>query len=122
MPPKNRKTGKGPKKKKEASGAAETSQAVQHEDDDFYKEPIKRVVKPDDLLTRDDVQMEELHTRVLTANDPNVANNIFNVTTAKDSSANVNIASGFPLVFFIHIILLQCKVINYICFVHSFKS
>jgi dynein intermediate chain 1 len=76
MPPKaNSKAGKATKKKKD-SGMAEPSQATQPEDDDFYKEPIKRVVKPDDQLTLDDVQLEELHTRILTANDPNVPNNI----------------------------------------------
>jgi dynein intermediate chain 1 len=46
------------------------------EEDEVYHEPIKRIVKPDTQLELTDVQMEEEITRVLTANDPNVATNI----------------------------------------------
>jgi dynein intermediate chain 1 len=46
------------------------------EDDDFYREPIKRTVRPDNQLQLTEEQLDEELTRVLTANDPNVPNNI----------------------------------------------
>lgn len=46
-------------------------------DDDFdYKEPVKRVLPPDNQLKLTEDQLGEEVTRVLTANDPNVPNNI----------------------------------------------
>ena len=50
--------------------------AVNQEEEDFYREPIKRIVRPDNQLQLSDHQLEEEFTRVLTANDPNVPNNI----------------------------------------------
>jgi dynein intermediate chain 1 len=46
------------------------------DDDDVYREPIKRRVKPDDQLVLNEVELEELISNVLTANDPNVPSNI----------------------------------------------
>ena len=46
------------------------------DDDDFYREPIKRIVKPDNQLQLTEEQLAEEFTRILTANDPNVPNNI----------------------------------------------
>ncbi|CAM9651396.1 unnamed protein product, partial [Hapterophycus canaliculatus] len=42
----------------------------------MYQEPIKKVVRPANQLQLSEVEMKEEHTRVLTANDPNVPNNI----------------------------------------------
>jgi dynein intermediate chain 1 len=70
-----------PKKKattapKKAAKKEETAPIVQQEEDDFYREPIKRIVRPDDQLNLTEEQLDEEFTRVLTANDPNVPNNI----------------------------------------------
>ena len=46
------------------------------DDDDFYREPIKKIVRPDNRLRLTDEQLTEEITRVLTANDPNIANNV----------------------------------------------
>ena len=67
--------GKGLKKKKDDSDLL-AAQAPPTEDDDFYKEPIKRIVKPENQLKLDEVQLSEEFTRVLTANDPNIPNNV----------------------------------------------
>jgi dynein intermediate chain 1 len=75
MPPKHGKSAKGKK-------AADTQPVVAapppqvEEEDDVYREPIKRIVKPDDQVELTEKQLEEEITRVLTANDPNVPNNI----------------------------------------------
>jgi dynein intermediate chain 1, axonemal len=75
MPPKHGKAAKGKK-------AADTQPVVAapppqvEEEDDVYREPIKRIVKPDDQVELTEKQLEEEITRVLTANDPNVPNNI----------------------------------------------
>lgn len=45
-------------------------------EEEEYKQPIKRTVKPHNQLNLTEVQLEEEHTRVLTANDPNIPNNI----------------------------------------------
>lgn len=50
--------------------------AFPQEDEDFYREPIKRIVRPDNQLQLTVEQLDEDFTRVLTANDPNVPNNI----------------------------------------------
>jgi dynein intermediate chain 1 len=49
---------------------------VASEEEEFYREPIKRVVRPHDQLQLTDEQLVDDITRVLTANDPNVPNNI----------------------------------------------
>jgi dynein intermediate chain 1 len=76
---------KGGKKKKDAVDSADapapSHQHQQHaapaaEEEDFYREPIKRIVRPHDQLQLTDEQLGDEVTRVLTANDPNVANNI----------------------------------------------
>ena len=51
-------------------------QEVNVEEEDFYREPIKRIVKPDTQLVLSEAKLEEEITRVLTANDPNVPNNV----------------------------------------------
>jgi dynein intermediate chain 1 len=45
-------------------------------DDDMYQEPIKQVVRPANQLDLSETELKEEITRVLTANDPNVPNNI----------------------------------------------
>lgn len=67
---------RGGKKEPAAAPAPAPAPAVEEEEEEVYHEPIKRVVKPDAQLELTDVQMEEEITRVLTANDPNVATNI----------------------------------------------
>eukprot|EP00341_Mesodinium_pulex_P012750 CAMPEP_0116903226 /NCGR_PEP_ID=MMETSP0467-20121206/10598_1 /TAXON_ID=283647 /ORGANISM="Mesodinium pulex, Strain SPMC105" /LENGTH=677 /DNA_ID=CAMNT_0004577441 /DNA_START=13 /DNA_END=2046 /DNA_ORIENTATION=+ len=79
MPPKGaaKRTGK---KKKEGDG--ENSPSVMpvapliHEEEDFYREPIKRIVRPENQVQLTEEQLTEEFTRILTANDPNVPNNI----------------------------------------------
>jgi dynein intermediate chain 1 len=66
----------GKKAEAAAAPAPAPAPAVEEEEEEIYHEPIKRVVKPDAQLELTDVQMEEEITRVLTANDPNVATNI----------------------------------------------
>lgn len=50
--------------------------ALAHEDEDFYQEPVKRIVRPENQINLTDEQLLEEFTRILTANDPNVPNNI----------------------------------------------
>ena len=81
MPPKVKGLpAKGGKNKKDSADHAETIQQVQmvaaQDDDDFYREPIKRIVRPENQLQLTPEQLGEDFTRVLTANDPNVPNNI----------------------------------------------
>jgi dynein intermediate chain 1 len=83
MPPKHapapagKPKGGGKKKKDDSEAAHQSSQMLQQqEEDDFYREPIKRVVRPDNQLKLTEEQLNEEFTRVLTANDPNVPNNI----------------------------------------------
>mmetsp|Transcript_17293 Transcript_17293/g.18034 ORF Transcript_17293/g.18034 Transcript_17293/m.18034 type:complete len:676 (+) Transcript_17293:55-2082(+) len=80
MPPKQiKRTLKGKKK----DGLEDSSpsnllpiQPIVHEDEDFYQEPVKRIVRPDNQVILTDEQLTEEFTRILTANDPNVPNNI----------------------------------------------
>jgi dynein intermediate chain 1 len=74
-----------PKKKTApAPGAASGAKKVKKEevapviteDDDLYREPIKRIVRPEDQLVLTEEQLDEDITRILTANDPNIPNNI----------------------------------------------
>ena len=83
MPPKKLQASSGKglnKKKKDASSDHQihsTAPTVQiPDDDDFYREPIKRIVRPENQLNLTEEQLDEELTRVLTANDPNVPNNI----------------------------------------------
>jgi len=79
MPPK-KPAGAAGKKKGEKTADTVASVAVAAapvgEEEDFYREPIKRIVRPDNQLQLTEHQLEEEITRVLTANDPNVPNNI----------------------------------------------
>ena len=78
MPPKHG-TKKGGKKgtvEPAAAPATYTAPVVMEEEEDVYREPVKRIVKPDNQLELTEKQLEEEVTRVLTANDPNVPNNI----------------------------------------------
>lgn len=85
MPPKKplnatNKAGGKNKKQNEAdsthTGHHHVAVANNVDEDDFYREPIKRTVRPENQLQLTEEQLEEEHTRVLTANDPNVPNNI----------------------------------------------
>lgn len=77
MAPPHKKTGKGKKGKEvEAAPAPAPAPVVMEEEEDVYREPIKRIVKPDAQLELTEKELEEEMTRVLTANDPNVASNI----------------------------------------------
>jgi dynein intermediate chain 1 len=70
---------KGKKKEVENQSKAQPtviSSSALYEEDDYYREPIKRTVKPDNQLVLTEEQLDEDFTRVLTANDPNLANNI----------------------------------------------
>lgn len=73
--------------KKKANDNAEVSDRAAHhahataahaggDEDELYREPIKRTVRPDNQLQLTEEQLDEDLTRVLTANDPNVPNNI----------------------------------------------
>lgn len=80
MPPKKAVGGKGTKKGKKDSldhGDAPSHQQITNvqEEDDFYREPIKRTVRPENQLVLSEEQLDEDFTRVLTANDPNIPNN-----------------------------------------------
>lgn len=76
------KTVSGLKKKKDqvaenaASATITQNSAPAQDEDDFYREPIKRIVRPDNQLNLTEEQLDEEFTRVLTANDNNVPNNI----------------------------------------------
>jgi dynein intermediate chain 1 len=72
MPPKGKKG-----KRKNAEGeAAPAAAPPPEEEEDVYREPIKRVVRPETQLELTDKEMENEETRVLTANDPNIADNV----------------------------------------------
>ncbi|KAJ1434654.1 WD40-repeat-containing domain protein [Ochromonadaceae sp. CCMP2298] len=78
MPPKKSGATLKTKKKKDSTESDATSHnapvAVQ-DDEDYYREPIKRTVKPENQLMLTEEQLDEDFTRVLTANDPNIPNN-----------------------------------------------
>ena len=78
MPPKHGKTAKGKKGAAETAAPAVVAAPVppMEEEEDVYREPVKRIVKPEDQLELNEKQLEEEITRVLTANDPNLPNNI----------------------------------------------
>lgn len=80
MPPKKTTGLSKTKKKKESNdGDAALHSAAPasniQEEEDFYREPIKRTVRPDNQLVLSEEQLDEDFTRVLTANDPNIPNN-----------------------------------------------
>ena len=72
-PPAKGAKGVAPKKKKEVAEVA--AAPVSTDEEDFYREPIKRIIKPESQLVLTEEQLNEEITRVLTANDPNVPNN-----------------------------------------------
>lgn len=83
MPPKSSKAPLKSKKKKDTIESEIANIAITHasqipaqDDDDFYREPIKRIIRPESQLQLTDEQLAEEITRVLTANDPNIPNNI----------------------------------------------
>ena len=49
---------------------------VAQEDDDMYPEPYRLIKVPANQVRLTEAELKEEHTRVLTANDPNVPNNI----------------------------------------------
>lgn len=86
MPPKGHEKkaatgGKNNKKKGPDSEAANAnvptaSSSANQDEDDSYREPIKKIVKPESQLVLTDEQLVDEVTRILTASDPNVPNNI----------------------------------------------
>lgn len=80
MPPKKLLASKGAKKKKEhADNDSQMHSSVPssniQDEEDYYREPIKRTVRPENQLVLSEEQLEDEFTRVLTANDPNIPNN-----------------------------------------------
>ena len=65
-------------KKSESKDKSATAQslAATEEEDNMYQEPARRIKVPDDQLKLSEAELKEEHTRVLTANDPNIPNNI----------------------------------------------
>ena len=61
--------------KKENADATPNNTSYQDEED-YYREPVKRIVRPANQLQLTEEQLAEEFTRILTANDPNVPNNI----------------------------------------------
>ncbi|KDO18155.1 hypothetical protein SPRG_16441, partial [Saprolegnia parasitica CBS 223.65] len=87
MPPKPKATSPTKKKAKETKAsdaiASDTpksgdvpAQATETDDADIYHEPVKKIVVPDNQLRLNEQELKEEFSRVLTANDPNVPNNI----------------------------------------------
>ena len=76
MPPKTKKGGKGKKGETGEAAAVVAAPPPPQEEEDFYREPIKRVVRPESQLELTEKELEDEITRVLTANDPNVPDNI----------------------------------------------
>lgn len=56
--------------------APQSGHIATQEDDDMYQEPHRVIKIPVNQLKLSELDLKEEHTRVLTANDPNVANNI----------------------------------------------
>ncbi|ETW00348.1 hypothetical protein H310_06996 [Aphanomyces invadans] len=78
-------TKKKAKEVKQKPGASDATQdavgdtpgpAADPDDADLYHEPIKKIVIPDNQLRLSEQELKEEFSRVLTANDPNVPNNI----------------------------------------------
>jgi dynein intermediate chain 1 len=82
MPPKSKTLPqRGGKKKKEIvsenfSNMSATFAAPAQDEEDMYKETVKRIVRPPNQLQLAPEKLIEEYTRVLTANDPNIPNNI----------------------------------------------
>ena len=80
LSPPKKKTINGKKKKELGDDIAAPSTLLSNfpaqDEEDFYREPIKRIVRPDNQLQLTDELLAEEITRILTANDPNVPNNI----------------------------------------------
>lgn len=77
MGPKSKGVAKvGAKKKKEEVAAPVMAAIPMAEEEDFYREPVKRIVRPPNQLDLTDEQLNEEITRVITANDPNIPNNV----------------------------------------------
>ena len=77
MAPKGKGAAKGATKKKKEEVAAPVMAAIpMAEEEDFYREPVKRIVRPPNQLDLTDEQLNEEITRVITANDPNIPNNV----------------------------------------------
>ncbi|OQR88215.1 dynein intermediate chain 2 [Achlya hypogyna] len=52
------------------------AQTTEPDDADIYHEPVKKIVIPDNQLRLNEQELKEEFSRVLTANDPNVPNNV----------------------------------------------
>ncbi|TYZ59344.1 hypothetical protein PybrP1_008524 [[Pythium] brassicae (nom. inval.)] len=57
-------------------GAGGSANGVDPDEMDAYHEPVKVVVAPENQLSLTDAELKEEFSRVLTANDPNVPNNV----------------------------------------------
>mmetsp|Transcript_9642 Transcript_9642/g.39331 ORF Transcript_9642/g.39331 Transcript_9642/m.39331 type:complete len:647 (-) Transcript_9642:1447-3387(-) len=66
----------GVKKGQKDDKSAAFGVSPQDHDDDLYQMPYKLVKVPDEQVRLTETELKEEHTRVLTANDPNVPNNI----------------------------------------------
>jgi dynein intermediate chain 1 len=77
MPPKGVNKVAPPKGKKKKENQ-DTARSDDHggDDDDYYRDPIKKIIVPANQLQLTPEQMNEEISRVLTANDPNIPNNI----------------------------------------------
>ena len=75
MPPATKKVGRGRKGETGEAAAVVAAPPPPQEEEDFYREPIKRVVRPESQLELTEKELEDEITRVLTANDPNVPDN-----------------------------------------------
>ena len=76
MPPKGKRGKRGGAHETAPAPAPAPAPAAMIEEEDIYREPVKITVRPDEQLELSEKEMEEEITRVLTANDPNVPNNI----------------------------------------------
>lgn len=80
MPPKQKTQNPRGKKRRDGNeidyAPYASNQSGNLDDDDYYREPVKRVIRPDNQLKLTEEQLNEDFTRVLTANDPNIPNNV----------------------------------------------
>ncbi len=65
-----------PNQKEQKQKQAKKQQNQQEEDNDLFKEPIKRIIKPDNQLDLTEEELDTEISRILTGDDPNVPKNI----------------------------------------------
>jgi dynein intermediate chain 1 len=76
MPPKGKRGKRGGAQESAPAPAPAPAPTAMIEEEDIYREPVKITVRPEEQMELSEKEMEEEITRVLTANDPNVPNNI----------------------------------------------